>query len=97
VFDFVQRPVTSHLLPHLFAIAVVLGALVWAPPTALILPVIMIVAGMYLRGSTRRARLGTYLLWGGVALAILTAIASYGADGGPGTPVIEPIHVGSRP
>ncbi len=97
MFDFVQRPATSQVLPSLLAIAVVAVALIWTPPTGLILPVVMIVAGTYLRTSTRRARLGTYLLWVGVALAMLTAILSYGANGGAGTPVIEPIHVGSPP
>lgn len=97
MFDFMQRPVHSPVLPNLLAIAVVASALIWVPPTGLIIPLVMILAGMYLRGSQRGRTLGTYLLWGGVALAILAAIMAYGVDGEPGAPVIERISEGTRP
>lgn len=78
----IQKPygMPTRILTNLIALAAVLCTLIWAPIPALILPLILVAAGMYFRGSEQRRALGTFLLCAGVVAAIVAAILSYGLN-----------------
>jgi hypothetical protein len=63
------------------AVAGLLIGLVVAPLAAMVLPLLLVLAGAVLSWRYPGARTGLWLLRAGGALAVLTAIAAYGMHG----------------